>query len=367
MGFRVRKRIKIAPGLGVNLSKSGASLTVGPRGAKVNVGKKGVRGTVGVPGTGVSYSETITGRAQTRGKARRTDPAQAPARQSSGPETYRSELADIAPVLEDTDRLLLRLQTAVNARDDVNATALTVQAIEVTQSLQIYLARLTPPPELESIHRMIEKGLQLRYEGLVAQQVALQTEKDHPERDSTPALEAAVDHVNQGTALLLQTDRELLEMESESLHPHVPLASVQSGARGGSPLVCQHCWTENGPEALFCSECGKRLERSRLVQRIVAGKAEMMRETRWGRYSKWYWRATLAALLLLLIGAVTPFTILLVPALILLLCALAWAVLGVVETKGWKRHKKQEHDHQQLRENIERLERELGIETQTEE
>lgn len=57
MGLRLRKTIRIAPGIKINLSKTGASLSVGQKGATVNFGRKGVRGTTGVPGTGVSYSQ----------------------------------------------------------------------------------------------------------------------------------------------------------------------------------------------------------------------------------------------------------------------------------------------------------------------
>ncbi len=57
MSFRFFKRFQIAPGLTVNLSKSGLSLSVGPRGAKVTLGPKGARTTVGIPGTGVSYTK----------------------------------------------------------------------------------------------------------------------------------------------------------------------------------------------------------------------------------------------------------------------------------------------------------------------
>jgi hypothetical protein len=58
MGFRLFRRIRIAPGLGINLSKSGFSLSAGMRGARVTVGPRGVRRTVGIPGTGVSYTST---------------------------------------------------------------------------------------------------------------------------------------------------------------------------------------------------------------------------------------------------------------------------------------------------------------------
>lgn len=59
MGFRFRKSIKLLPGLRVNLSKSGASLTVGKAGACVNVSARGTRATVGLPGTGLSYSTRV--------------------------------------------------------------------------------------------------------------------------------------------------------------------------------------------------------------------------------------------------------------------------------------------------------------------
>jgi hypothetical protein len=62
MGWRFRKRIKIAPGIHMNLGKSGVtSLSIGKKGASVNVGKKGVTGTVGIPGTGLSYTEKLSG------------------------------------------------------------------------------------------------------------------------------------------------------------------------------------------------------------------------------------------------------------------------------------------------------------------
>ena len=59
MGFRFWKRIRIAPGVTLNLSKSGASLSFGPRGAKLTIGPGGRRATVGIPGTGLFYTTTI--------------------------------------------------------------------------------------------------------------------------------------------------------------------------------------------------------------------------------------------------------------------------------------------------------------------
>ena len=72
MGLKFRKRIKIAPGINLNLSKSGVSASLGKPGATVNVGKKGVKATVGVPGTGVSYSKKISGNSSRKVNVRKT-------------------------------------------------------------------------------------------------------------------------------------------------------------------------------------------------------------------------------------------------------------------------------------------------------
>ncbi|HEY8636691.1 MAG TPA: DUF4236 domain-containing protein [Candidatus Limnocylindrales bacterium] len=54
--FRLFRRIKIAPGVTINVSKSGLSTSFGPKGAKITVGKRGIRRTVGIPGTGMYYT-----------------------------------------------------------------------------------------------------------------------------------------------------------------------------------------------------------------------------------------------------------------------------------------------------------------------
>lgn len=51
--------MRIAPGIRINLSKSGLSYSFGGRGATVNVGPKGTRATYGIPGTGLTYSEQL--------------------------------------------------------------------------------------------------------------------------------------------------------------------------------------------------------------------------------------------------------------------------------------------------------------------
>ena len=53
--FRFHRSMRLMPGVRVNMSKSGPSLSVGPAGARMNIGPQGLRTTVGVPGTGMSY------------------------------------------------------------------------------------------------------------------------------------------------------------------------------------------------------------------------------------------------------------------------------------------------------------------------
>lgn len=54
MALRFQKRIKIAPGLKLNISKTGISTTVGIKGASVNIGKNGTYANTGLTGTGLS-------------------------------------------------------------------------------------------------------------------------------------------------------------------------------------------------------------------------------------------------------------------------------------------------------------------------
>ncbi len=59
MAFRFQRRIKIAPGIRLNVSKGGLGFSAGPRGATVSVGRRGVYGNVGIPGTGLSFREKL--------------------------------------------------------------------------------------------------------------------------------------------------------------------------------------------------------------------------------------------------------------------------------------------------------------------
>ena len=55
MGWRFRKRLKLFPGVWINLSKRGGSLSVGGHGLTTNISRRGVRETISAPGIGISY------------------------------------------------------------------------------------------------------------------------------------------------------------------------------------------------------------------------------------------------------------------------------------------------------------------------
>lgn len=113
MALFFRKRIKILPGVTLNLSKSGVSATVGRKGASVSVGKRGTYLNAGLPGTGI-YSRTRldkpAGRRRSAGKTNaeieapeQTDPVtecaaapEAPARAPGGLESAVALLKCIA-------------------------------------------------------------------------------------------------------------------------------------------------------------------------------------------------------------------------------------------------------------------------------
>ena len=59
MALRFRRSFKLAPGLRMNLSGSGASFSAGPRGASMTFGKRGTFANTGIPGTGLYARQRV--------------------------------------------------------------------------------------------------------------------------------------------------------------------------------------------------------------------------------------------------------------------------------------------------------------------
>lgn len=62
MAWNYRKRVNIAPGVHLNISKKGVSTTVGMRGASMTFGKNGTYLNTGIPGTGFYSRQKIGGK-----------------------------------------------------------------------------------------------------------------------------------------------------------------------------------------------------------------------------------------------------------------------------------------------------------------
>jgi len=71
MSFRFWRRIRLAPGITLNLSKSTASLSLGSRGAKYTIIPRGNRATAGLTGTGLFYTVRDSKRAGLGGAVNR--------------------------------------------------------------------------------------------------------------------------------------------------------------------------------------------------------------------------------------------------------------------------------------------------------
>jgi hypothetical protein len=77
VGVRFRRRVRIAPGVSLNISKSGLGIAAGPRGLKIGAGPRGTHYSVGAPGTGLHYRKETRNRATSRAAA--AAPAEVPA------------------------------------------------------------------------------------------------------------------------------------------------------------------------------------------------------------------------------------------------------------------------------------------------
>lgn len=115
MSFRFFTRKKLFPGITLNMSKSGPSLSFGPRGLKHTIGPRGSRSTVGLPGSGLHYSVQ-------HGKSRRKKVEQSssvsPALEALPPESYR---IDPATASAKRDRDFLRAVVAYQSGQPVAA------------------------------------------------------------------------------------------------------------------------------------------------------------------------------------------------------------------------------------------------------
>lgn len=117
MGLRFRKSIKLLPGVKLNLSKSGASVSVGGKGLHANIGTSGrITGTASLPGTGLSYQKSVSLKKLTN---KTTEKAGGSGKAGSvGRNETAEELAANKEIVEEYEALVLALRSVHKVADN---------------------------------------------------------------------------------------------------------------------------------------------------------------------------------------------------------------------------------------------------------
>lgn len=107
MGLRFRKSVRVGKCFRINVSKSGIGYSFGVPGARITHSSRGrVSSTVGIPGTGLSYTQTLNGRSSNSGRRTGSAPVSTPRDTGIGmaQSTETANIADLQPA-ELTDML----------------------------------------------------------------------------------------------------------------------------------------------------------------------------------------------------------------------------------------------------------------------
>ena len=107
MAFRFRNTIRIAPGIRLNLGKTGVSISAGVRGATVTAGKRGVHGNVGLPGTGLSYRTRLDKSPAHRHRVAQEEQRQYRAKNQQHLKDNNPDFAEVTLSLDERGQLLM--------------------------------------------------------------------------------------------------------------------------------------------------------------------------------------------------------------------------------------------------------------------
>jgi hypothetical protein len=191
MGFRFSKRITLLPGVRMNLSKSGASLSVGARGASVTMGKRGVYSNVGLPGTGLSYRERLD----------------KPNRPERAPASGRPELPSRLVAILDNDEIRFTDQNELPIDPTLYPVARRAMKEEIAGLLERNAAaRNAVIDELLLLHHDIPLGVQ-----------PAKPSSGKPQREAYPSQEAYMESLMQWRAAQANAGPDLSGLENDIL------------------------------------------------------------------------------------------------------------------------------------------------------
>jgi hypothetical protein len=197
LGFKFRKRIKLAPGLWVNLSKGFPSFSIGKRGLTTNIGKRGVRTTVGMPGSGLSYT-TKTAKWPESNSSPHVPPADNPFH--SGTNSREKTLKKIWPlILAPLCGAVVLLFAVVHGNRPRSHSVAPTATSELAPSVpaatpELIQSRATPTPELTPEVRRAEL---VRTPDVRRAEPVSTPEVRRAQLVATPAHERTPAHVNQ--------------------------------------------------------------------------------------------------------------------------------------------------------------------------
>ena len=255
MAWAFRRRIKVIPGVYINLSKSGISTSVGARGASMTFRSDGVYRNLGVPGTGI-YSRKKVGSYGRQGASRQRDQREdSPAMDvDQGTPDYSFISAD--PLEVTSDGLLGLQQAVIDAKQQERE--LREDAVSIKRSLDFLrlvalLSRICLVYFLVApVRRSLQSGIKARSEALEevcqsigSSSVSLSIEMDDACRASFRAYQTAfnklsscqfvwdltsasdVDQVRSRSATSISFDRSLTRCHRQALpgitSPELPL------------------------------------------------------------------------------------------------------------------------------------------------
>lgn len=237
MGFRFRKSIKLFKGVNLNLNKDSVGISIGTRGARYSVNSKGKRtATIGIPGTGLSYTQSLS-----KGKcnsSRKTSNSNAKAILNKGEQ--------IVKTLNTTDNPTTFFEHVEIYRDFLN-------------SIQIYydnktIIGVSPKEQLENFNKVLPSQINL-FINRYAEKTEIKLLNLKTESAKINNLNIFLNNLNYYSKNMSNENIDLYNKIYQDLTDKYILNLNKT-----QNLYCSYCGEKIDSDSKFCSFCGKKLK-----------------------------------------------------------------------------------------------------------
>jgi hypothetical protein len=223
-GWRLRRTFKIAPGLRLNVSKSGLGLSAGVRGLRVGVGPRGPYTSIGIPGTGLYRIDyAAAGPMKEAASRKRTGKASVAAVLPAGKGPYTPWKDRPKGIVWPAIFLMLALLVAT-----VGGDTLVMALVVGAPSLYLLVARLRNP--MRRTWDALQRGKQLMHQGHYAEaaQALEGVIQDLSAAGTPPAPESGIEEAeyHAGVAYAAMGDHINALRHLERVNPTATLASL---------------------------------------------------------------------------------------------------------------------------------------------